>query len=615
MAKNEYEFGQAKMQSSRGPGGPRGMKAAEKPKDAIGTLRQLLGYLKRYMIPLSAALSCAVISVLLTLFAPDSMNKITTLIEDGMTNGTINTAEIVRLSVLVLVFYLFSSLLTFAQSFTLVDTTQAVMRSMREDISYKLNRIPLSRFDSSSFGDLLSRVTNDVDTIGMSLHHSVTEIVTAAVTFVGVTVMMLITNIPLAIISLASSLVGLWLMNLIIKKSQPHFVSRQRYLGELNGHIEEMYAGHLIVKAYSGESESREEFMRLNGLLFEANWKSQFLSGIMRPIMDFLGNLGYVAVCVVGAVMVVNGAIGFGVIVAFILYVKMFNQPLGMVAQAVTSVQSAVAAAERVFSFLGEDELEDESGKTPLIVSAKGHVEFEHVGFGYTPERTIIHDFSARIEPGQKVAIVGPTGAGKSTLVNLIMRFYELNSGSIRLDGVDARDTTREDIHNQFCMVLQDTWLFKGTVRENIVYSKKNVPDEKVIEACKAVGLHRFIKSLPKGYDTVLGDNSNLSAGQRQLMTIARAMINDAPLLILDEATSSVDTRTEQIVQNAMDSLTKNRTSFTIAHRLSTIRNADIIFVMRDGDIVETGTHHELLQNGGFYVDLWTSQFVNAETI
>ena len=383
----------------------------------------------------------------------------------------------------------------------------------------------------------------------------------------------------------------------------------------MNGHIEEMYAGHLIVKAYNGEKESRKEFDRLNQLLYESNWKSQFLSGIMRPIMDFLGNFGYVAVCVVGAVMVMNGAIGFGVIVAFILYVKMFTQPLGMVAQAITSLQSAVAAAERIFSFLDDEEMEDESGKQALIQNASGLIEFKHVNFGYIPGRTIIHDFSVTVKPGQKVAIVGPTGAGKTTLVNLLMRFYEIDSGEIRIDGVNARETTRQNVHDQFCMVLQDTWLFKGTIKENIVYSKKNVPDEEIIKACKAVGLHRFIMSLPKGYDTELSDDSNLSAGQRQLMTIARAMIDDAPLLILDEATSSVDTRTEQIVQNAMDKLTENRTSFTIAHRLSTIRNADVILVMRDGDIVETGTHNELLERGGFYSDLWTSQFVNAETI
>ncbi len=615
MAKNDYQLGQAKMTNNRGGGG-RGMgRIIEKPKDMKGTIKILLQYLRHFLPLFIIAFSCAIISVLFQLFGPDNLSKITNLINDGMKAGSVDTAAVVRLSVLVLGFYLFSSLLTYAQSFTLVTATQNIMRKMRNDISHKLNRIPLGRFDSASFGDLLSRVTNDVDTIGMSLNGATSEVVTAFTTFIGCTVMMLLSSVWLTLIAVLCASIGFFMMNLIIHRSQKFFSRRQRYLGELNGHVEEMYAGHIIVKAFNGEEESTREFERLNALLYENNWKSQFISGIMNPIMEFLGNFGYVAVCVMGALMVQHGMIRFGTVIAFILYVRMFTMPLTQVAQAATTLQSAIAAAERVFAFLAEEEMEDESGKTEKIENTNGLVEFDHVKFGYVPERTIIHDFSTVVQPGQKVAIVGPTGAGKTTLVNLLMRFYEIDGGQIRIDGINTRDVTREEVHRQFCMVLQDTWLFEGTIRENIVYSMPDVPDEKVVEACKAVGLHHFISSLPDGYDTKLNDDSNLSAGQRQLMTIARAMIEDAPLLILDEATSSVDTRTEQIVQNAMDQLTEGRTSFTIAHRLSTIRNADVILVMKDGDIVETGTHDELLEKGGFYSELWTSQFVNAEAI
>ena len=611
MAKNDYKLGQANMNTpARGP-----MRVMEKPKDFRNAMLELIRYLKKFLTPLLLAFSCAVIGVVLTLFGPDMLSRITNLIEDGMTARNLDMDAIIRCSLLALSFYLGSSLLTFTQSIILSRTTQNIQRHMRNDISRKLNRIPLKRFDSASFGDLLSRVTNDVDTIGMSLNHSVCDVVTAAATFIGCILMMLLTNVWLTFISLFCCVGGFAAMKVIIGKSQKFFSRRQRYLGQMNGHIEEMYAGHIIVKAYNGEAESRAEFDRLNTALYENNWKSQFLSGIMNPIMEFLGNLGYVAVCVAGSIMVKYGFIRFGTVIAFILYVRMFMQPMNMVSMAATSLQSAAAAAERVFAFLREDEMEDESVKTKPLVCTKGEVVFDHVRFGYDPDRIILKDFSATIRPGQKVAIVGPTGAGKTTLVNLLMRFYELNSGSIYIDGTNIRDVSREEVHKQFCMVLQDTWLFEGTIRENIVYSKENVSHEQVVRACEAVGLHRFIKSLPKGYDTVLTDDSNLSAGQRQLMTIARAMIEDAPLLILDEATSSVDTRTEQIVQNAMDALTQGRTSFTIAHRLSTIRNADVILVMKDGDIVETGTHDQLLERNGFYADLWTSQFVNAEAI
>ncbi|MBQ5959426.1 MAG: ABC transporter ATP-binding protein [Firmicutes bacterium] len=602
------------MNSTRGPG-MRGMRVAEKPKDFKGAMRMLILYLKRFLPLITVAFTCAVISVILQLFGPDLLSQITDMISDGMKSGSIDLPAILHKSMLTLGFYLVSALLIYVQAITLTTVSSNIMRYMRNDISHKLNKIPLSRFDSSSFGDLLSRVTNDVDTIGMSLNNAAADIVTAVTVFIGCTIMMLLTNVLLALIAIAASLFGFFMMNVIIKRSQKYFSRRQMYLGQLNGHIEEMYAGHIIVKAFNGEKESRKEFERLNEKLCENNWKSQFIGGINGPLMEFIANFGYVAVCVVGAIMAKNGTITFGVIVAFILYVRQFSQPLGMLAQAMVNLQSAAAAAERVFGFLGEEEMEDESGKQALLDGCKGQVTFDHVKFGYTPDRTIIHDFSMDIKPGQKVAIVGPTGAGKTTLVNLLMRFYEIQGGQIRIDGVNTRETTRENVHDQFCMVLQDTWLFEGSIRDNIVYSMRDVPDEKVIEACKAVGLHHFISTLPDGYNTKLTDDSNLSAGQRQLMTIARAMIEDAPLLILDEATSSVDTRTEQIVQDSMEKLTEGRTSFTIAHRLSTIRNADVILVMKDGDIVETGTHEELLARGGFYAELWTSQFVNAEAI
>ena len=611
MAKNEYKLGEAKIRQ----GGGGRMRVNEKPRDFKGTIKQLLSYLRVFLPQYAIAFTCAIFGVLLQLFGPDNMRKITNLIEDGMSSGRMDLSGIIRISVLVMCFYLGSSLISLVQSLVLTNATQNTMRYMRNEISKKLNRIPLRRFDSSSFGDLLSRVTNDVDTIGMSLNHAASEIVSSMTTFLGCLIMMLLTNVTLSGIAIVCSLSGFFMMKIVISRSQKFFTRRQTYLGLINGHIEEMYAGHVIVKAYNGEAQSIEEFEILNRHLYENNWKSQFISGIMRPIMEFLSNAGYVAICVLGAIMVRNGAIRFGTVIAFILYVKMFTQPLGQIAQAATSIQSATAAAERIFSFLGEEEMENESAKPDLLSNVDGLVNFDHVHFGYVPDKPVIHDFSAEIKPGQKVAIVGPTGAGKTTMVNLLMRFYDIDSGTITIDGINTRDVPRENVHDQFCMVLQDTWLFEGSIKDNIVYSMKGVTDEQVVEACKAVGLHHFISSLPDGYDTVLTDDSNLSAGQRQLITIARAMIRNAPLLILDEATSSVDTRTEQIVQDAMDALTKGRTSFTIAHRLSTIRNADVILVMKDGDIVESGTHEGLLEAGGFYAQLWTSQFVNAEEL
>ena len=612
MAKNDYTLGQAKMQNGRGGGR---MRVAEKPKDFKGAFKMILRYIRHFMPGVIAALLCAMAGSGLTLFGPDRLGRITRLIEAGMEGHGFDLAAVVRITVALVLFYFGSSALVYGQNFLMATMTQKIMKMMRSDISRKLNRIPLKRYDSASFGDLLSRVTNDVDTIGESLNNAVPQLCSAMVLFLGCAILMLWTNLILGVVALAASMIGFFTMNIIIKRSQKYFSRRQRYLGELNGHIEEIYAAHNIVKTYNGEEEAKEEFSRLNRLLFENNWKSQFMSGVMGPMMELVGNLGYLAVCVLGAVMTKNGLIDFAVIVSFIVYVKLFTQPLGQVAQSVTNLQSAAAAAERVFSFLDEPEMEDESHKQEKLEVCRGKVEFEHVNFGYLPERTIIHDFSAVIQPGQKVAIVGPTGAGKTTIVNLLMRFYELNSGRILIDGVDIANLTRENVHDLFCMVLQDTWLFEGTIKENIIYSMENVTDEKVVEACKAVGLDYFIRTLPMGYDTKLGDESNLSAGQRQLMTIARAMVEDAPLLILDEATSSVDTRTEVLVQRAMEKLTAGRTSFTIAHRLSTIRSADVILVMKDGDIIETGNHDELLERGGFYAQLWQSQFVNNEAI
>ena len=609
--KNSYQLGQANInQGARGP-----MRIAEKPKDLKGAAQKLLAYGKDIMPQFILAFAASVLSVIMTLFGPDNLSRMTNLIEAGMKSGGVDIPAVIRVAIRSLIFYLVASLLILIQSLNLNRASQKLMRQMRNDISHKLNRIPLKSFDSSSFGDVLSRVTNDVDTIGMSLNMASSSVVTSIVTFIGCTIMMLMTNVKLTLIVLVCSILGFMLVNVIIRKSQGFFTRRQSFLGLMNGHIEEMYAGHLIVKAYNGEEESRETFEYLNDQLFENNWKSQFISGITFPLMELLSNLGYVAVCVFGAMMAKNGQIPFGTIIAFVIYVRMFTMPMSMVANAITNLQSAAAACERVFEFLDVEEMEDESYKTARMENIRGDVEFSHVHFGYDPEKIIINDFSANIEAGKKVAIVGPTGAGKTTMVNLLMRFYELNGGKITIDGIDTKDVTRENVHEQFCMVLQDSWLFEGTIRENIVYSMKDVSDEKVIEACKMVGLHNYISGLPNGYDTILSEDSNISAGQRQLMTIARAMIQNAPLLILDEATSSVDTRTEQLVQDAMDLLTTGRTSFTIAHRLSTIRNADIILVMKDGDIVETGTHEELLEKGGFYSDLWTSQFVNAEAI
>ena len=459
---------------------------------------------------------------------------------------------------------------------------------------------------------MLSRVTNDVDTIGQSLNNSIGSFVSSVTLFLGALIMMFVTNWLMALSAIAASLIGFVLMTVIMSRSHKYFFAQQKELGAIDGHIEEMYSGHLVVKAYNGEEAAEKTFDDINHRLYESAWKSQFFSGLMMPIMNFVGNFGYVVVCVLGAVLAANGSISFGVIVSFMVYIRLFTQPLSQLAQVFTSLQSTMAASERVFEFLDEKEMEDESGKTKKLENARGDVEFRHVKFGYLPEKTIIHDFSAKASAGEKIAIVGPTGAGKTTIVNLLMRFYEVNGGEILIDGVPIRELTRENVHDLFCMVLQDTWIFEGTLRENLVYSKEGVTDQELDRVCRAVGLEHYIKTLPEKYDTVLNEQASLSAGQRQLVTIARAMIENAPLLILDEATSSVDTKTELLVQKAMDTLTEGRTSFVIAHRLSTIKNADLILVLKDGDIIESGNHDELLAKNGFYAELYNSQFENA---
>lgn len=606
---------------ARGPvvrmGGPGPRGPVEKPKNFKQTLAKLIKYIKSYIPAIIIALILAAIATVFQIIGPDKLKGMTNEIVKGLpafVNGqpvinNIDISAVSKIAWLLVAFYVGSAILNFTQSFIMATITQKISRNMRTNISQKINRLPLRYFDKSSHGDVLSRVTNDVDVIGQTLNQSISTLVTAVTTFIGSLVMMFYNSWILALTAVASSLIGFVLMSLILKKSQKYFTMQQKNLGDINGHIEEIYSGHNIVKAYNGGKEATRVFEDINKKLYNTAWKSQFLSGLMMPIMGFVGNFGYVAVCIVGATLAMNDVISFGVIVAFIIYVRLFMQPLSQIAQAANNLQRAVAAGERVFEFLGEAELSDESEKAKALQNIKGEVEFRNVKFGYNPEKTIIKNFSAKIKSGQKVAIVGPTGAGKTTIVNLLMRFYDLDDGEILLDGVPISQVPRENVHEQFGMVLQDTWLFEGTIKENIVFSKEGVSDEEVVNACKTVGLHHFIKTLPDGYNTLLNDKASLSEGQKQLVTIARAMIQNAPLLILDEATSSVDTRTERIVQQAMDKLTVGRTSFVIAHRLSTIKNADLILVMKDGDIIESGNHKELLQKGGFYSALYNSQF------
>ncbi len=649
------------MPGPRGPMG--GGRTVEKPANFGNVMGKLVHYCRNYLPVIIIALVLGAVGTICQIIGPDKLKDMTNEIVKGLpavVNGkpvmnSVDFNAVGRIAWLLVALYVGYAVLSYVQSWMMANVTQRTAQRLRESISVKINKLPLKYFDKVSYGDVLSRITNDVDAIGQTLGQSLGSLITSATLFVGALVMMFYNNVIMTLCAIGASILGLIIMMVIMKSSQKYFARQQMALGDVNGHIEEMYAGHLIVKAYNGEADSIRRFEKYNADLYESGWKSQFLSGLMMPLMNFVGNFGYVIVCVVGAALAMDGKIEFGVIVAFMMYIRLFTQPLSQFAQAFQNLQRCAAAAERVFGFLEEPEMDAEPTKAELGVAdaaastartdsgklarrgtranatagmtasqrsqllgydaagnprtVRGDVEFSHVRFGYEPDKPIIHDFSASVSAGQKVAIVGPTGAGKTTMVNLLMRFYEISGGSISIDGIDTTSVPRWNVHDQFSMVLQDTWVFRGTVRENIAYSKPGVTDEQIVSACKAVGLDHFVRSLPQGYDTVLDDNTSLSQGQRQLLTIARAMVQDAPILILDEATSSVDTRTEELIQKAMDALTVGRTSFVIAHRLSTIRDADMILVMNHGDVIERGTHEELLAAGGFYADLYNSQF------
>lgn len=583
-------------------------------KRSIGSAApRLAGYLRTQLGIILVALILAAASAVLTIIGPDKIGRIATIMSDGLFTG-IDLPAIAKLGIFLAVIYGLSALFGFVQHYIMAVVTLKISYRMRGELSEKINRVPQKYFNTTSQGDILSRITNDVSTLQQGLTNSLPTIISAATQFIGCLIMMFVTEWRLALISLGVTLIGLVLTVLIMSRSQKYFAARQKSLGELNGYVEEMYSGHEVVRISRAGRKVDEHFDKLNAAVYDANWRSQFLSGMMQPLMNIVGNIAYVAVCVFGSILAMNGTIDFGVIVSFILYVRLFTSPLTQIAQGMTNLQTASASAHRIFDFLESEELPDESEKTQSLSTVRGHVRFDHVRFSYpdTPDKIIIKDFSAEVQPGQKVAIVGPTGAGKTTMVNLLMRFFELNGGSISIDGVPICDMRREDVHKLFGMVLQDTWLFEGTVRENLVYNMQGIMDEQIMRVCRACGLDKFVRSLPNGLDTVLSESTSISAGQKQLLTIARAMLQNAPMLILDEATSSVDTRTELLIQRAMDELTKGRTSFVIAHRLSTIKNADLILVMRDGDVIESGTHDELMQRGGFYAELYNSQFEQA---
>ena len=594
-------------------GGPmgRGGDPTDKAKDFKGAMKRLFSELKPFKILIFIAIVLAFLGSIMSIIAPNKLSDLTDEISKGLM-GTMDMVAVKKLALTLASLYIASALFTFIQSIAMTDVANKFAKSLRSRISHKINKLPLRYYDKHLIGDILSRVTNDIDTIAQSMNQSLATLVSATVLFLGTIVMMFYTNWIMALTAIGASLIGFIFMFGILGKSQKYFVARQVELGKLNGHIEEVYSGLNVVKAYNGGKIANEKFDVLNKNVYEANRKSQFLSGLMQPLMNFIGNFGYVAVCIVGAILTMKNMISFGVIVAFITYVRLFTSPLSQIAQAMTSLQSTGAASERVFEFLDEEEMQDESKFTKKLYKekVKGEIEFENVVFQYdnNPKPTI-QNFCAKAKAGQKIAIVGPTGAGKTTLVNLLMKFYDINSGDIKIDGVSTKELTRENIHDLFTMVLQDTWLFDGTIKENIVYNTENVTDEQVKEVCKVVGLDHFIKTLPKGLDTELSDNDEISAGQKQLLTIARGMLNKTPFLILDEATSNVDTRTEELVQKAMDKLTEGKTSFIIAHRLSTIKNADLILVVDNGNIIEQGNHEELMEKHGFYADLYNSQF------
>jgi len=643
---------------------------SEKSKDFKGSMVRLIKNLKEWQLLMVISLILAMTSAIISLIAPNKLSDLTDIITEGISPNvsekaiteimqddsisaedklkateifsninkdsskeellnsfeslpesiynivkpSINMNRVKEIALLLAILYFLGALFNYIQSLLMTNISNNFAKSLRSKISIKINKLPLKYFDTHETGDVLSRVTNDVDLIGHNMNNSLTSLVTSLTLFIGSIIMMFVTNYIMAFTAIIASLLGFGFMSIILSKSQKYFVQRQEQLGVLNGYIEEMYSGHSIVKAYNGVKKANEDFEKINNKLYTFNLKSQFLSGLMHPFMGFVGNLGYVAVCIVGAILTMNGHISFGVIVAFMIYVRMFTNPLSQIAQAATNLQSVAAAGERVFEFLDEKEMKKQDKITKYLEKnkVKGKIEFKNVKFGYDKDRTIIKDFSVKAKPGQKIAIVGPTGAGKTTMVNLLMKFYEINDGDIIIDGVSTKELTRENIHELFIMVLQDTWLFDGTIRENLVFNKENVTDEQIWDVCKVVGVDHFIKTLPNGLDTVVGDNDSISQGQKQLLTIARGMIEDAPFLILDEATSNVDTRTEELVQKAMDKLTEGRTSFIIAHRLSTIKNADVILVMNEGNIIEQGNHEQLMNKKGFYEKLYNSQFENV---
>ena len=601
----------------KNPGGPKPGMTTEKAKDLKGTLKRLLKSMSKYKLGLLIAFGCAIASTIFSIIGPKILGNATTELFNGIISkfsggAGINFEKIASILILLLLIYIVSLLFSYVEGLVMTEISQKYTYRLRKQISHKINRLPVSYFDKKTHGEILSIITNDVDNLSQNLNQSATEIVTSLVTVIGVLVMMLSINVTMTLIAVLILPISIILIGIIMKNSQKYFTEHQDYLATVNGEIEEMYSGHTVIKVFNAEEKMLNKFEKQNEKLRNSAMKSQFLSGLMMPMMGFIGNLGYVAVCIVGALLVMNDHITFGVIVAFITYVRLFTSPLSQIAQALNTLQSTAAASERVFEFLDEEELEDETHiKTYLNKDeVEGNIEFDNVTFTYDGnEAPTIKGFSAKALKGQKIAIVGPTGAGKTTMVNLLMKFYNINSGDIKIDGISTKELTRENIHELFTMVLQDTWVFEGTIKENIIYNRENVSDEKVKEVCKTVGLDHFIRTLPNGYNSNIKENDSISAGQRQLLTIARGMIEDAPFLILDEATSNVDTRTEELVQKAMDKLTEGRTSFIIAHRLSTIKNADLILVMKDGNIIEQGNHNELLDKNGFYAELYNSQF------